>query len=237
MSTVQRIDRPIMVARDHENVAVNGEIARHRRASRLIHWSVAFTFFVSMISGMPIWTPLFGWMATLVGGLETARMIHPWAGVLFCIASLFQFLHWLGDMHFSKEEHGWFGPKLFTYMRWEDDTDVEVGKYNGGQKVFFWAACLGALGFLVSGIPMWFPPRFPQIVRELSILIHDITFILFVVATVFHIYLGTTAEPGTFRSMTRGTVTRRWAKFHHPGWYREVTQKKAEERPEVSTTR
>ena len=34
--------------------------------------------------------------------------------------------------------------------------------------------------------------------RELAILIHDVTFILFVVAIVFHIYLGTAAEPGTF---------------------------------------
>jgi len=40
---------------------------------------------------------------------------------------------------------------------------------------------------------------------------------------VFHIYLGTVAEPGTFGSMTRGTVTRAWARLHQPRWYREVT--------------
>ena len=48
-------------------------------------------------------------------------------------------------------------------------------------------------------------------------------FILFFVAIVFHIYLGTIGEPGTFRSMTRGTVTRAWARLHHPRWFREVT--------------
>jgi formate dehydrogenase subunit gamma len=58
---------------------------------------------------------------------------------------------------------------------------------------------------------------------ELAYLIHDITFILFALSLVFHIYLGTAAEPGTFRSMTRGTVTRAWARLHHPRWYREVT--------------
>jgi formate dehydrogenase subunit gamma len=42
------------------------------------------------------------------------------------------------------------------------------------------------------------------------------------VAIVLHIYLGTAAEPGTFRSMTRGTVTRAWARLHHPGLYREL---------------
>jgi len=35
-------------------------------------------------------------------------------------------------------------------------------------------------------------------------LLHDLTFILFVVAIVFHIYLGTAALPGTFGSITRG---------------------------------
>jgi len=40
---------------------------------------------------------------------------------------------------------------------------------------------------------------------------------------IFHIYLGTIAEPGTFRAMTRGTVTRSWARLHHPGWFRKVS--------------
>jgi len=61
-----------------------------------------------------------------------------------------------------------------------------------------------------------------QLVRELALVLHDLTFILFVVAIVFHIYLGTAAEPGTFHSMIRGSVSKRWARFHHPRWYREV---------------
>jgi len=39
-----------------------------------------------------------------------------------------------------------------------------------------------------------------------------------------HIYLGTAAEPDTFRSIIRGTVTKSWARLHHPRWYREVTE-------------
>ena len=27
------------------------------------------------------------------------------------------------------------------------------------------------------------------------------------------------------RAMTRGTVTRRWAQFHHPGWYAKLVSK------------
>ena len=135
---------------------------------------------------MPIWTPLFGWMAAFVGGLEVARVIHPYAGVAFVIASVFQFVHWLGDMIFRSDEKGWWRPSTLTrYMRWEDEPAVEGGKYNPGQKLFFWAVCLGAVGFLVSGIPMWFPLYFPQIVRALAILLHDITFICFLIGMVW----------------------------------------------------
>ena len=227
----QNVDSAIVAARSRDNIIVGGEIIRHRRATRLIHWTVALTFFIALFSGMPIWTPLFGWMAAFVGGLEVARVIHPYAGVAFVIASVFQFVHWLGDMAFGESERGWWRPSVMLgYMRWENEPAWEGGKYNGGQKMFFWAVCLGAVGFLVSGIPMWFPLYFPQIVRALAILLHDITFICFVIGVVFHIYLGTIAEPGTFRAMTRGTVSRRWAQFHHPGWFRQVSGEKRDNR-------
>ena len=216
---------PILAARKRENIEIAGEIVRHRRASRWIHWSVAITFFLALITGMPIWTPIFRWMANLVGGLEPARVIHPYVSVLFFLLSVVQFFHWLGDMKSEKgEKSGWSLREMLRYMQWEDQPAVEGGKYNPGQKFFFWAVSLGAVGFLVSGIVMWFPLSFPPIVRELSILLHDITFIAFLIAIIGHIYLGTAAEPGTFRSMTRGTVTRSWARLHHPGWFRQVTK-------------
>ncbi len=220
------VDPAVITARTGEDVVVGNEIVRHNRASRLIHWTVAVTFFVCVFTGMPIWTPVFGWMAHLFGGLSVCRVIHPWAGVAFFIASVAMFFQWLSGMHFEPEEKGWLGPKLFQYMRYQTD-DADVGKYNGGQKLLFWAVALGALGLLLSGLLMWFPQFFPPLLMQLSYLIHDITFILFTVAIVFHIYLGSAAEPGTFGSMTRGTVTRAWARLHHPRWYREVTGEKS----------
>jgi formate dehydrogenase subunit gamma len=229
MSTVashRPIDPAVVVARKKENVLVGEEIVRHNLASRIIHWSVAVTFFVSLFTGMPIWSRLFGWMAPLFGGLPVCRVVHPWAGIAFFIGSVFMFFDWATEMRFEPhEKKGWWGPQLFHYLRWEVE-DVETGKYNGGQKFFFWTVGLGALGVLLSGLIMWFPRSFPELLREFSYLIHDVTFILFAVAIVFHVYLGTSAEPGTFRSMTRGTVTPMWARLHHPRWYREVTAKK-----------
>ena len=63
------MDSAIAVARDREDVVVGTEIVRHRRFSRLMHWTVAVTFLIAALTGMPIWTPLFGWMAHLFGGM------------------------------------------------------------------------------------------------------------------------------------------------------------------------
>lgn len=209
-------------ARVEENVVVGDEIVRHRLAARASHWTVAVLFFLCLFTGLPIWTPIFGWMANLFGGLTVARWLHPWAGVLFFASSLWMFLHWLGDMRLEPRDREWLGPKALTYMKYQTD-DSDVGKYNGGQKLFFHASALAALGLLVTGVVMWNPLLFPRLSSEAAILLHDLTFILFTVAVVFHIYLGTAAEPGTFRAMIRGTVTRRWARFHHGRWYRQVT--------------
>jgi formate dehydrogenase subunit gamma len=216
------MDSAVIEARSREDVVVGNEIVRHSRASRLIHWTVALSFFVCAFTGMPIWTPVFGWMAHLFGGLSVCRVLHPWAGVAFFLSSCLMFFQWLSDMHLEADERDWLGPKIFRYMRYETD-DSRVGKYNGGQKLYFWAVSLGAVGLLLSGLLIWFPGAFPRILLEFAYILHDVTFILFAVSLVFHVYLGTAAEPGTFGSMTRGTVTRAWARLHHPRWSREVT--------------
>jgi formate dehydrogenase subunit gamma len=215
-------DGAIARARHVEDVAVGDEIVRHRLSSRVIHWAAALFFFATLFTGLPIWTPLFGWMAYLFGGLTVCRWLHPWAGLAFSLSMVVMLVHWLGDMRLTPPDREWLRPARIARYMTTDETDPEGGKYNGGQKLFFFAAVLGALGLLVSGLVLWFPTAFPHIPRALAILLHEVTFILFVVAIVFHVYLGTAAEPGTFRSMVQGTVSRAWARFHHPRWYREV---------------
>ncbi len=225
MSRVVRqigFDAGAFEARGREDVIVGREIIRHRLSARVIHWLVADLFFVCLFTGLPVWTPVFGWMAALVGGLSVCRVVHPFAGLAFTAASIAMAVQWWNDMKMTKAERGWIGPRLFEYLR-DAENHEQIGKYNGGQKVFFYTTKLAALGLLVSGLVLWFPTSFPEWLRQISIVLHNVTFILFMVSIVFHIYLGTVAEPGTFNSMTRGTVSKAWARIHHPRWYRELT--------------
>jgi len=207
------------VARDRENVLVGDEIVRHRLSSRVIHWVVALFFFGALFTGMPIWSPVFGWMAYLFGGLSVCRWLHAWLGVAFAAAMLVMFVHWLREMVFDANDRKF---NVVEYLRFSDKEDPNVGKYNAGQKFFFWMAAVTGLLILLTGVVLWWPASFNQPLRSISILLHDVCFIGFFAAIVGHIYLGTAAEPGTFRSMTRGTVTKAWAKLHHPRWYRDV---------------
>jgi formate dehydrogenase subunit gamma len=228
-NSVMTGDPAIARAASQEDVLVGSEIVRHKLSSRLIHWLVAITFILLLITGLPIWTPVFGWMGALVGGLAVCRWLHPWVGAAFSLFSLIMFFAWIGDMILEKKEWGWFGPKMITYFKFEGD-DADVGKYNGGQKIFFYMVLVLMALTLASGVVMWFPLTFSPALRQISLVVHDAAFILFAASIVVHIYLGTAAEPGTFRSMTRGTVTKPWARLHHPRWYREVTGEGADRR-------
>ena len=55
-----------------------------------------------------------------------------------------------------------------------------------------------------------------------SHLIHNLAFILFVVAVPAHIYLGTLANPGLLQIMINGTVPLEVAKKRYPKWMKEI---------------
>ncbi len=98
-----------------------------------------------------------------------------------------------------------------------------VGFFNAGQKLYFWAIVVSAVVFLISGIPMWFPKTFGRPTVWFGYVLHDIAGLVMLGGFIVHLYEGTLAEPQTFQSMTRGTVSDRWAWTHHPAWYRAAT--------------
>src|SRR5207253_11221094 len=99
----------------------------------------------------------------------------------------------------------------------------EVGFFNGGQKLYFWAIVLSGVLFLITGLLIWFDNIVERWIVAVSYVIHDLSALLMLAGFIIHIYEGTAHQPGTFQSMTDGTVTERWAWTHHPAWYRAAT--------------
>ena len=201
-----------------------GELLRHPVYTRFLHWTVAIFFFLALLSGLAIYSPwLFRWLAPLFGGGPTTRLLHPWFGVGFVIAYLFQFLNWLSPMKWTDADRKWLR-RLGTYVKGDDKLEPEyVGFFNGGQKLQFWEIIAGSIVFLITGLIMWFPEVSGRLAVAISYVLHDIAALIMVFGIWIHIYLSTVGQPGTLRAMTRGAVTRAWAWTHHPAWYREAT--------------
>ena len=201
-----------------------GELPRHSLYTRIVHWTSAAFFILALLSGFAIYTPwLFHALTPLFGGGATTRLLHPWFGIGFCIAFSLQILNWSREMAWTADDSRWMG-RIREYVSNAETREPEyVGFFNAGQKAYFWTIAASVFLFLITGIPMWFPETFGRFATAISYVIHDITSLVMLVGFIIHIYEGTAAQPGTFHTMTRGTVERRWAWTHHPAWYRRVS--------------
>ena len=99
------------------------------------------------------------------------------------------------------------------------------GRYNAGEKGWFWIASLVGLVLIISGLVLDFP-IFGQNreTMEFYLVVHGIAAIIMIVASFGHIYMGTAAMEGTFEVMQTGYCDANWAKEHHDLWYEEVKQ-------------
>ena len=114
--------------------------------------------------------------------------------------------------------------RLRQYATNEEGPELEdVGFFNGGQKLYFWAIVVSAILFLITGVLMWFDHVVGRWIVAVSYVIHDLAALVMLAGFIIHVYEGTAHQPGTFRSMIDGTVTESWAWTHHPAWYRNVT--------------
>jgi formate dehydrogenase subunit gamma len=200
------------------------ELLRHPVYTRVLHWSVAAFFVLALLSGFAIYTPwLFRWLTPLFGGGAMTRELHPWFSLGFVVVFALQALNWLQPMSWTPDDSRWMR-RVSDYVANTDAREPDyVDFFNGGQKVYFWAIVACAVIFLISGLPMWFPATFGRPIVAVSYVLHDIAALVMLVGFIIHIYEGTAAAPGTFHSMTRGSVEKRWAWTHHPAWYRHAT--------------
>jgi formate dehydrogenase subunit gamma len=199
------------------------EITRYSLWERLVHWEVAITFVALMLSGMALAYPRLAWLSGAFGGGQTMRASHPWIGAAFTVGILVMLVLWVRDMLFDRTDRMWVR-RLRTYIR-EGHSGVDVGRFNAGQKGYFWFSVFLGIVLFVSGLPLWFPSIASAGWREAARLVHHAAYLLMVAGFIIHVYLSTVMLPGTMSSMTSGRVTRRWAAWHHPRWYRQQRER------------
>jgi formate dehydrogenase subunit gamma len=201
-------------------------VTRYSHGERLTHWAVAVAYVALFLSGLALFHPYFYWLSALFGGGALMRVIHPFLGVAFAILFYAYALRLVGDNRFTQGDKRWL-KGMFGYMNKQGEGVPVEGKYNAGQKAMYWSMVFVIGALLVTGLFIWRPyiaPKVPLDARRVAAVIHAIMAFIMFVGIGIHIYAAYWTK-GSMRAMTRGTVSRTWARVHHPGWYAKMTGK------------
>ena len=202
-------------------------LVRYTFLERAVHTLSALVFLYVLLTGLAFWTPGLYWIAVMLGGGFLSRLLHPWAGVVFFAIVLWMLALWHFDMRTTDADRTW-RRSMLKYIRNEDRDIPAAGRFNYGQKIFFWAMVWGTLALIVSGFVLWFPDAFQAgagVVREIAVLVHAVAALVVIGAFIVHVYMGVAVVPGSVEAIVRGDVSPEWARHHHRGWADEMANR------------
>ena len=166
--------------------------------ARIVHWVGAISFVLLVITGLLI---IFG--AFFGGGapIRLARNIHIVSAIVFAADAIFMFLVWVKDMFPAPHDILWI-LMLGGYLS-KKKKPVPAGKYNAGQKAWFWLATVGGGVMAYTGYVIWGMGADLDTVRLYAI-IHNVLGMMLVAFTLTHIYMSLFAIKGSLNSMITG---------------------------------
>jgi len=200
-------------------------IQRFTALERYVHWVLAISFCILGVTGLIILLgkhvllpvigyTLFAWLTSL------SKNLHNFVGPLFILSLLMFIPRYLKDNLPKAYDFKWFA----SFGGMFGGKHVPSGKYNGGEKVWFWLGVVVlSLVVSVSGLILLFP-NFDQVraVMIQSNIVHAIAAIAVVLLALGHIYMGTIGVEGAYANMRYGYTDEAWAKEHHELWYEDV---------------
>jgi formate dehydrogenase subunit gamma len=207
------------------------KIQRFTVFERTTHWFTVSVFWLLALTGLIllygrfVLIPLLG--AEGFGLTASAcKEAHNLFGPMFLVALLMLFVTFVKDNFYARGDMTWLlkGGGMFGGVH------VSAGRFNAGEKMWFWIAVLGGAVLCVTGLILDFAVLGQgREVMALSHVLHGIVALLVITVSFGHIYLGTAGVEGTLDSMTTGYVDEAWAKSHHDRWYAEVKSATADD--------
>jgi len=216
------------------HVATRPGIVRYKASQRANHWLTAIAFVLLALSGLGFFHPAFFPLTYLLGSPQWARILHPWIGVfMFVSFTILAVGMWARNL-WATNDTQWIRQIGDVVMN-RDDRMPPIGKYNPGQKMLFFALIGTMAVLMLTGIVIWrslFGVYFPVPVHRVAVLLHAFCGFVLIASIFIHIYSAIWVK-GSIGAMVRGSVSRAWARHHHPLWYREVTGEPVQHEPPV----
>lgn len=193
-------------------------IDRFARSSRWVHWATSIFMLSCIVTAAVLYN---GSVAVLVGHRYLVEQIHLYSGFLLPVPLTLGLASrsYRDDTRrlnrFTSADWAW----LRSRRRRTDD--VEVGKFNAGQKANA-ALSAGSIGvLLMSGLVMHFTSRSPLSWRSGATFVHDWFALAVGLLVVGHI-VKASKDPHAMTGMRTGRVPLRWARREHAAWARET---------------
>jgi formate dehydrogenase subunit gamma len=166
--------------------------------ARIIHFIVAVSFSLLVITGLAI---VFG--GYLGGGtpIRLARYVHLVSAIIFVLPAMVMFVMWLKDMLPQSHDIAWIF-MLGGYLS-KKKKPVPAGKFNAGQKMYFWFATFGGGVMAYTGYIIWEMEAHIDTVRLYAI-IHNVLGMVIVAFYLTHVYMSVFAISGSLESMKTG---------------------------------
>jgi formate dehydrogenase subunit gamma len=200
------------------------KILRFDRVERVAHWTNATLFLILIATGASLKV---AGLSTIVANRHTVKEIHVYSGLLLPFPVLLGIAFPIGRQ---------FRRDLARFNRWTNDdkrwwsrrtrADVQLGKFNPGQKLN--AIFIGAsiVVMLMTGAIMRWPDRFSDSWRTGATFVHDSTWLALIIVIVGHIGFAL-RDSDSLRSMIKGWVPESWARRERPRWWAEVVTNSA----------
>jgi formate dehydrogenase subunit gamma len=205
------------------------EVQRYNFAERAYHWINAIAYTYLMLTGLALFTPLAYWLAYIFGGPAVIRYWHPWIGLIYLATIFWMHRMWKRDMQKIPEDERW-SKNIRAYAENRDELMPPQGRFNAGQKQFWWVMLYCTFILLITGIIMWIPEKMPRElhwVLPITVFIHSATALITIAAFIIHVYMSVWVTPGSMKAMVEGHVSTNWARTHHRLWFEKITGRRS----------
>jgi formate dehydrogenase subunit gamma len=169
------------------------------RYTRVVHFFAAVSFSLLALTGLMM---VLG--AYLGGGalIRFARYVHIGAAMVFVLPAVLMLLMWFKDMLPQLHDIAWMF-MLGGYLS-KDKKPVPAGKYNAGQKSYFWLATVGGVVMAYTGYIIWGMGTTDLDTVRLYTIIHNILGMATLAFYFTHVYMVVFAIAGALDSMKTG---------------------------------
>lgn len=175
---------------------------------RIIHWVIAVSFVILLISGLLI---TFGRYFGGGGGTLVWRQFHEYSGFVFTPVLVIMVLMWIKESLPKSYDVQWllhFG----GYLGYKGQ--LKSGKFNAGQKQWYWIMTVTGVLLVWSGMGLFFQWGMMSELR-FYVILHFFSSIPMILMFLVHLYMTTIGTKGSFMGMIHGKMSKSAAESYH----------------------